>query len=609
MAGILRIFGWFWRGLDGIRRVLHFILLLFVFLLLFAALSIQLPKVPRSAALVIAPEGDVVEQLEGDAIDRAWAKATGDVQPQTLLRDILDSLSQAKDDDRIKAVVLDLDGLQGAGLSKLQTIASAVKQVRTAGKTVIAVGDYFTQNQYFLAAHADEVYMHPLGVVYLDGYGRYRTFFKEALDKLHLDANIFRVGEYKSFAEPYSRSNMSEEDKNVSLEWLNELWAGYRRDVEQARGLDEKHISTYVDGFLDALRARDGDLAGIALDAGLIDALWTRDQVKDRLIELVGADDSGNSYERVGMESYLAAVRAEPEAGKDKNVGVIVAAGTILDGEQPPGSIGGDSLATLIKQARNDDEVQAVVLRVDSGGGSMFASKVIHRELELLREAGKPLVVSMGSVAASGGYFISVPGDEIWASPTTITGSIGIIAMFPTIDRALGKLGIHVDGVGTTPLSGQFRNDRPLGDAAREILQLNIQNSYRLFVDDVASARGKTFDEVDSVARGRVWTGAQAHDLGLVDKLGGQQEALLSAATRAGIEADYGVKYIEKPFTLGDQLALELLGSGVSKWLGADRRTSSPIRQIVSALEERFGALLRLNDPRGIYSFCFCEVE
>ena len=611
MAGIVRILSWFWRALDGLRRVLHLIILLFVFALLLAAFSIQHPKVPRSAALLIAPEGDIVEQLQGDALDRAWAKVTGDDRPQTLLRDIVDALSKAKDDDRIKVVLLDIDGLQGAGLSKLQTIAGALQAFRSSGKTVIAVGDYFSQNQYFLAANADEVYMHPLGVVYLDGYGRYRTFFKEALDKLHLDANVFRVGEYKSFGEPYSRSSMSEEDKRVSLEWLTELWSVYQADVERARGLDEKHISEYVGGFLEALRSRDGDLAAIALDAGLVNELWTRDQVRDRLIELVGVDKTGHDYSRVTMDSYLATVRAAPDLAKKKNVGVIVAAGTILDGEQPPGAIGGDSLAGLIRQARQDDAVQAVLLRVDSGGGSMFASKVIHRELELLRDAGKPLVVSMGSVAASGGYFISMPGEEIWASPTTITGSIGIIAMFPTVDRALDKLGVHVDGVGTTQLSGQFRPDRPLGDAAREILQLNIQNSYRVFVGDVASARGKTFEEVDAVAQGRVWTGARAHELGLVDNLGGQEEAVLSAATRAGIEADYGIKYIEKPVTFGDQLALELLASGaqVSQWLGVDRRPSSPVRQLVAALEQRLGSLLHFNDPRGIYSFCFCEVQ
>lgn len=611
MAGIVTILAWFWRVLDSLRRVLHLILLLFVFSLLAAAFSIQLPKVPGSAALVIAPEGDIVEQLEGDALDRAWAKMTGDVRPQTLLRDILDALVKARDDDRIKAVLLDVDALQGAGLSKLQTIAEALNAFKSSGKKVVAVGDYYTQNQYYLAAHADEIYMHPLGAVYLDGYGRYRTFFKEALDKLHVDVNVFRVGEYKSYAEPYSRTTMSEEDKRSSLEWLNELWFAYQQDVAVARGLGDKRISAYVVGFVETLRGSGGDLAEMALAAELVDALWTRDQIRDRLIQLVGADDSSHSYKSVNMDAYLAAVRAEPSLAKEKNIGLIVAAGAILDGEQPPGSIGGDSLAGLIRQARHDDDVQAVLLRVDSGGGSVFASKIIHRELELLGEAGKPLVVSMGSVAASGGYFISIPGDEIWASPTTITGSIGIIAMFPTVDRALDKLGVHVDGVGTTQLSGQFRPDRRLGDEARQILQMNIENSYRLFIDDVASARGKTFEEVDAVAQGRVWTGAQAHGLGLVDSLGGQGDALASAASLAGIEADYGIKYIEKPLSFSDQLALELLASGAraSKWLQVEGRRSSPVRQIMAALEGRFASLLRFNDPSGIYSFCFCEIE
>lgn len=603
-----------WRFLDFTRKFLHLVVLL-VLVAFFAALfSEPTPTVPRSAALVVSPRGVVVEQLAGDPVERAFSELSGDAEPQTLLRDLVDSITAAQDDDRIGALVLDLNDLAGAGLSKLQAIGRAIRSFKESGKPVIAISSFYDQNQYYLAAMADEVYMHPFGLVYLDGYGHYRTFYKQAIDKLAIDWNIFKVGEYKSFVEPFIRDDMSEEDKTASMVWLNELWSVYVKDVTEARGLEEDVIGRYIDQILPELEGTDGDMAVLAKETGLVDELWNRDEIRERLIELVGTNGDGYSFSQVNYLDYLRAVRPATQRGfrRTGKVGVIVAAGEVLDGEQPPGAIGGDSLAQLIRQVREDDSIDAVVLRIDSGGGSTFASYVIARELTLLRSSDKPLVVSMSSVAASAAYWISLPADEIWAAPTTLTGSIGIFAMFPTVQRTLDKLGVHVDGIGTTWLSGEFRIDRELGGEAQQLLQMIVEDGYRDFIDGVADARGMTKEEVDQIARGRVWIGTDAHRIGLVDELGNLDQAVASAAALAGLGERFEVEYIERELGFVEALALDiatktrvLFGSPV---IEGDLHRSSPLVRGLESLRRQLVELARLNDPRGVYSHCFCNV-
>lgn len=601
-----------WRALDGLRRALHLILLLIVVIFLLALFSSDIPVVPDSAALVLAPRGVIVEQLTGDPVGRAFAELGGDGQQQTLLSDLLDSLRAAQDDDRIQALVLDLDELIGGGLSKLQTLGEAIDEFKSSGKRVIAVSGFYGQHQYLLAAHADEVYVHPFGVVFLDGYGYYRTYYKEAIDKLLIDWNVFRVGDYKSYAEPFVRDDMSPEDERASLVWLNDLWSSYQVDVTNARELNENAIDAYVTNMVPRLREQHGDTAQLALEAGLVDGVWHFDQIGERLIELVGEDEELGTFRQIVHEDYLRAVRAKEAVtpSGDKQVGVIVAAGTILEGEQPPGTIGSDSMIGLIREAREDESVKAVVLRIDSGGGSSFASEVIRRELEMLRQSGKPVVVSMSSVAASGGYWIAMPANEIWANETTLTGSIGIVAMFPTVQRTLDKLGLNVDGVGTTHLSGQFRFDRELSESARDILSLSIRNGYQDFLRVVADARGKEIGEVHEVAGGRVWSGSDALELGLVDQLGGFEAALDSAAALAGLSEDYGIRYIEKELGIGEMIALRFATTAQALTNGEPMtRRRGAVGQAVDALLGDFAMLESLNDPRNMYSLCFCTIE
>ncbi len=604
------------RLFNSLRKFLQLILLLSIFGFIVLAVSRQGVQVPDSAALILAPSGFIVEQLEGDPLERAFAEVQGNGVRQTLVTDITDSLDAAIDDDRIKAVVLDLNRLEGGGLSKLQTIAAAIDRVRESGKKVFAFGDSYTQAQYYLAAHADDIYLNNLGILMIDGFGYYRTYLKGAIEKLKIDLNVFRVGKYKSFVEPFIRDDMSDEDKEASRRWLSVLWRTYQNDVEQARGLEAGSLEAYVNEFLARLETAGGNTANVALEAGLVDHLAGRGAARDELIELVGeSDDHSGDFSGIHFKDYLADVRQK--AGTEEqalNVGVLVAAGEIVDGEAAPGTIGGDSLAALVSQAVMDESIKAVVLRVDSPGGSMFASEVVFAQLQRLKSVGKPLVVSMSTVAASGGYYIAMPADEIWASESTITGSIGVGALVPTIQRGLDSLGIHVDGIGTTRLSGQLRLDRELGDDARQLIQLSIEDAYRTFIGKVADQRDMSVERVDYLARGRVWIGSDALELGLVDQLGGLDQAIESAAELAGLaEGDYGVTYIEQALSLGEMLALEFAVTvrHVMNWFGYDhmgRSNQTILARVMTGVQRELNFFEKLNDPRGIYYHCFCEL-
>ncbi len=427
----------------------------------------------------------------------------------------------------------------------------------------MAYADGYAQSQYYLAAQADEVYLHPEGYLLLEGFGRWRNYYKDGLDRLGVDVHVFRVGEYKSFAEPFLRNDMSPEAREMSQDVYGDLWRDYLSAVASARKIKPADITTTIEGLPERLRATGGDLAKLALQTKLVDRLAPRDEVRRRMIELVGEDKDKKSFRQVDSRTYLRARGGDRSgAGRGKAVAVVVAKGDILDGSQPAGTIGGESTARIIRRAREDDSVKAVVLRVDSGGGSAFASELIRRECELTRGAGKPVVVSMGSVAASGGYWIATASDEIWASPDTITGSIGIFGIFPTVDKPLAKyLGIHTDGVGTTRFSDVARPDRPLDPAFADVFQQAIDHGYEEFLARVGQARHMTRDQVDKLARGRIWSGQDAKGLGLVDQLGGLDQAIESAAKRAKLEKGFRVFYLEKEKTLRERVA-EMLVTG-----------------------------------------------
>jgi protease-4 len=531
-----RIFVGIWRGLDGLRKFLHLLVLLTIFGFVVGALRTSIPHIADASALVLAPKGEIVEQLSGSPVDQALEKVQGNRKEETLLWDLIDALKAAKKDARIAAVVIDLNYMSGGGQPTLAEFTAAIKDFRSSGKKVVAHATSFLQESYYVAAAADEIYLDPLGLVAIDGYERYRTYYKDLFDKLGVEVNLFRVGAYKSAAEVYVRTDMSPEDREESLAYLNALWLSYRTAVAEARGLTPTDISDYVANLVPAMLAAKGDAAKVALDAKLVTGLKSSLDVERRMVALVGGDspeeteekieadesDAGESFNSTSLEDYLRVVHAEKSArgaGKDK-IGVVIASGEILDGSQPPGTVGGETAASLIREAREDDDVKAIVIRVDSPGGSVFASEQIYREVRAAQADGKPVIVSMGDLAASGGYYIASSADEIWAHPATITGSIGIFGAIPTFQNTLKKIGVNVDGVGTTNLSGQLRIDRPLGEDAKILLQSFIERGYEEFLAHVAEGRKKTRDEVHAIAQGRVWIGTDAKNNGLVDQLG-----------------------------------------------------------------------------------------
>jgi len=607
--GIGSAFGCLFRGLDVVRRViLNLIFFAIVITLLIMVFRSDSPDVPDTTALVLSPAGNIVDQLSGDPVAKMREELMGTGAPQTLLKNMLDAIEAASDDERVKVLFLDLDGLGGIGLSKLQDLKKSITEFKQKGKTVIATADEYDQNRYYLASLADEIFMHEMGLVILEGYGRYRMYYKEGLDKLEIDTNVFKVGKFKSAVEPFLRDNMSDAAKEANMEWLGDLWQDYLEDVAQARNLTVNALKDYIEDFQKNLKEEQGETAAVALKAGLIDHATTRDEIRKRMIELVGEDEDTHSFNQIGFKDYLKAQGID-ETGADATgdmVGVIVAVGNILNGSQPPGKIGGDSTAALIRKARENENIKAIVLRVDSGGGSAFASEVIRREFELCRQAGKPVITSMGTVAASGGYWITMASDEVWASPSTITGSIGIFGMFPTYQKPLAKhLGIHVDGVGTTPLAGALRPDRELKPEVGEMIQLIINKGYKDFITKVAAARNMTVDEVDKIAQGRVWSGQDAHKLGLVDKLGDLDSAIASAAKLAELSDDYQVKYIKKDIGFQQKIIRELLSKAVSL-AGPEISFTGPASPYISVarlLAKQAEKYAELNDPNGVYAY------
>ena len=600
-----------WWFLDGLRRVLHLILLLFFFGVVLVALRGSIPSVPERAALVVAPEGRLVEQLSGDPLERALEDARSKEHSETLLWDLTDSIRAAAKDKHIPVLVLDLEHFEGGGQPSLEELARAIREFRASGKKVIAVATSYLQGPYYIAAQADEIYVDPMGFVLIDGYDGYHMYFKDALDKLDVDVNVFRVGAFKSAVEVYTRNDMSEDARQNALGYLTALWTSYQGATTRARKLPADAVATYAAELSKTIPAAGGDAPTVALKAGLITGIKTRLDVERELISMVGEDESDGSFRSISDEDYARIVHAQKKVtgGRSRRIGVIVAEGEILDGDQPPGTIGGESTARLIRNARMDDNVRAVVLRVDSPGGSVTASEQIYQELKALKAAGKPLVVSMANYAASGGYYISAPADEIWASPATITGSIGIFAIVPTVPRTLGKVGVNVDGVGTTPLSGQLRLDRPLGAPARALLQSTVERGYEEFLQRVASGRKKTRDQVDEIGQGRVWAGIDGKRLGLVDELGSFDDAVKAAARRAKL-TNYDVHFIEPELTWTEELAMQLHSQLARLMFRADGNARA-LARVVGELDPLAREVERLSHFTArdrLYAYCFCGV-
>ena len=618
---IARFFVGLWDAVNFTRRLVFNLLFLFLLVLVLAVVvgGEGVRPLQERTTLVVVPEGRLVEQFTCDPISRAFSNATGsDDCSEVQLRDLMRALDAAGRDKHIERVLLRVDGLQPTGHASLRDLAAAVAKLRAAGKQVVAFGETFMQGQYLVAAQANEVYLDPEGGMFLEGLDRYRQYYRQGLqDKLGVDVHLFKVGEYKSAAEPYVLDAASPEAKEADLYWMSDVWRRYLSDIAKARRLTPQALSAGIDTMPEGIAAAQGDLARYALQQKLVDGLKTREQVEDLLVERgVADDDADGGFRQIGVSDYLRhhVDRALAAADPRPQVAVVVAEGEIVGGEQPPGTVGGESTAALLRDARDDERVKAVVLRVDSPGGEVFASEQIRREVIALKAAGKPVVVSMGDLAASGGYWISMNADRIYADPSTITGSIGIFGLIPTIPRSLDKIGVHTDGVGTTRFAGAFDITRPLDPAVGDVIQSVIDRGYRDFTSKVAQARERSVAQVEEVARGRVWSGAQARERGLVDAFGGMQAALDDAAARAklGKPDAWRVRYMEEEVSPFERMFAGFISSRAGGALigrsdlarGLLARATPQVEQDLRFLESA------LTPGRGLpvkaLAYCFC---
>jgi len=598
-----------WNVINFTRRLVVNLIFLVLLILFIVALRAGTPVLRQHTALVLDPKGAIVEQYTAAPAQRAFGGVFGNGPREVQLRDIVDVIDAAAADSRIERLVLEPDDIDSAGFAMLREMGAALDRFRASGKDVVAVASGMTQSQYYLAAHADQILLHPQGAVLLEGIGRYRSYYKDLLDRLGVVVHLFRVGEYKSAAEPYVRNDSSPEAKEADLYWMTGVWGDYLKDVAAARKLDAAQLAAAIQDYPQAIKAANGDLATLALQQKLVDQLATRDEARALLIQKGVRDDK--TFRQVDFQDYLRNVQGQRLSSLRAPIAVVVAEGEIVSGDQSPGMIGGDSLSHLIRKARDDDSIKAVVLRVNSPGGEVFPSELIRREVELTRASGKPVIVSMGDVAASGGYWISMNANRIFAEPTTITGSIGIFGLFPTIPDTLAKIGVHTDGVGTTPFAGAFDVRRQLDPNLGAVLQSVIEKGYRDFIGNVAKARGKQPEEIDAIARGRVWSGAQAKERGLVDELGGLSEAVAAAAQAANLGDERRVRYVEKELSFWEKVATDFNSESLAL---ANRAALPDVARAWLARSELAQQQLPLlhalrGNRLGVFAYCFCEIR
>ncbi|MGY6448500.1 signal peptide peptidase SppA [Vibrio parahaemolyticus] len=606
------IFKGIWKSITFIRLALAnliFLLMIAVFYFAFTYTGEGRPVIEKESALVMNLSGPIVEQRRYvNPMDSVAGSLLGNEMPkENVLFDIVDTIRYAKDDAKVSGLVLALRDLPETNLTKLRYIAKALNEFKASGKPVYAVGDFYNQSQYYLASYADKVYMAPDGGVLIKGYSAYSMYYKTLLEKLDVSTHVFRVGTYKSAIEPFIRDDMSDAAKESATRWVTQLWSAFVDDVTTNRNINAKVLNPTMEELLTEMKSVDGDLAQLAVKMGLVDELATRQDIRTLFAKEFGSDGK-DSYNAISYYDYLATIRPDYTLA-NHDIAVVVASGAIMDGQQPRGTVGGDTVASLLRQARNDEKVKAVVLRVDSPGGSAFASEVIRNEVEALKKAGKPVVVSMSSLAASGGYWISMSADKIVAQPTTLTGSIGIFSVITTFEKGFSKLGINTDGVGTSPFSGDGITTG-LSDGASQAFQLGIEHGYKRFISLVGSNRAMTVDEVDKVAQGRVWTGQDALSFGLVDQMGDFDDAVELAAKLANV-TDYGIYWVEEPLS-PTELFLQEFMNQVKVSLGVDATSLLPksLQPVAQQFEQDASLLQSFNDPKGQYAFCLnCQVQ
>ncbi len=609
IGSIFNIFRWVGKFLTSVRvwtlNIGFLVLLFFILSAISTRGTKQVAHVSTSGILVLSLTGNIVEEKQNsDPISKILNEKLGlnSLPTETLLQDVLDAIKTAGKDDNVVCLLLDLSNMGSVGLNQLQLIGQELSNFKKNNKLVIAAEDFYPQKSYYLASFADEIYLNPMGGVDLHGIGTFRLYFKDAIDKLKVNYNVFRVGTFKSALEPIIRNSMSEEAKSQNMTWLTTLWDTITADIIRERKLDAKAIETYIENIPSELATAGGDTARLALESGLVDGLKTREQVRSYLVQISGSDGQ-DSFQKIDFNNYINTIsRSYINNGlEEPSVGIIIAQGPILNGEQPIGAIGGDSLGKMIRSARDDSNINALVLRVVSGGGSVFASEIIRQEILEFKKTGKPFVISMGSMAASGGYWIAADADEIWASPVTLTGSIGIFAAIPTFEESLSSIGIYNDGVGTTSLASSLNITRPISPLLKETIAISLRHGYDQFLTIVSTGRSIDKDQITKVAEGRVFDGKTAMNLGLVDKLGTMNDAIKSAAKLAGL-SEYSAHYIRKPTTVKDEI-MQLFSGKFSEWL-ISVSMPQPLLALRKTLTVPVEKLLLFDDPKGIYAHC-----
>ncbi|MDP2561537.1 signal peptide peptidase SppA [Psychrobium sp. 1_MG-2023] len=606
---VFRIIRLLWSIINNTRKLLLNLLVFGLIIAFIGVIASQDKTVTpaQNAALVINIQGTLVDQKEAiNPIDQLTQDAYGQPkQLETLLSDVLTAINHATTDSNIKMLVIDSSGMAKGSLAKLQDIGKAITTFKESNKPVYAVGGSYNQAQYYLASYADKILMNNKGMVSIEGFARYRIYHQELFEKLKINSHIFRVGTYKSALEPYLRNDMSTAAKTANQSWLNDLWQSYVNDVAEQRNITPQAFDINATAYLAAVEAANGNITQVAVDLGLVDVVDNNINLTKLLVDIVGESKNKLSYNKISLNNYLALISPQLPQDKSANIAIIVAKGTILNGHQPKGTIGGSSTSMLLRKARLNEDIKAVVLRIDSGGGSAYASEQIRNEVIALQAAGKPVIASMGSVAASGGYWIAANADQIIAQPTTITGSIGIFGMINTFEDSLASIGIHTDGVATKKFAG-ITVTRDLPIEFKQLMQSYIEHGYGEFLTLVSEARNLSIEEVDSIAQGRVWSGAKAKELGLVDQLGDLNTAITEAAKIAKLE-NYTTRVLEKQLTPMQELYRDLLQGAVSS-LDLEPRRPSAIAQLLANVDSQLSQLSEFDDPQHLYLYCLeCE--
>ncbi len=611
LMSICNIFKYVGRFFTFIRNFFLNLLLLFVFVaIIIAIIPREKSIIPFGSLLRLDISGDIVEEKKLSSTFEKLLEQSFTIdapEPETALQDILDIINEAGKDDRINALVLNLKDMRHGGMNQLQNIGHALTRFKETGKIVVAAEDYYTQSQYFLASYANKIIVNPMGGVDIHGLGVYRLYFNDALEKLEINYNIFKVGEYKSALEPFTRNSMSVADQQQNELWVSSLWQLYTDEIAKQRNISLDSIHNYTNNIDEALNSTRGNIAQLALKTGLVDQVATRIETESYLASLTPALSANTHI--LSSREYLESIPQSytPDTSQQPIVGLIIAEGNILPGKQPPGMIGGDTLAELIKKARENIEVKALVLRINTGGGSAFASEIIRQEILEFKKSGKPIVVSMGTVAASGGYWIAADADEIWASPATITGSIGIFGAIPTFEKTLASLGIYRDGIGTTPLAAGLDLTQPLPEQLKSVIQQTIVYNYQQFLQIVASGRNLEQSKVEELAQGRVYDGMTAKTLGLVDNLGSLKDAIGAAARLAELET-YATEYIRPPISVKERF-LQLFAAARLNLENTSIIQNPVVARLKKTLFNHLNDIFLLDDPHGIYAKCLVNLS